>query len=97
MYIWNNMVSKSKYEREDWSMMINELFYHFTVYVHVSQANVEQEMNEIKKILDYKCFAFIFWNGLIKKWMITIWIRFSNTIQWLMRSVSLISISTCSC
>ena len=37
--------------------MINDLFYHFTVYV--SQANEEQEMNEIKKILDYKCFAFI--------------------------------------
>ena len=46
-------------------MMKNDLFYHFTVYVY--QANEEQEMNDIKKILDYKCFAFIFWNGLIKK------------------------------
>ena len=66
-------------------MMINDLFYHFTVYV--SQANEEQEMNERKKILDYKCFAFIFWNGLIKKMND----NFSDTIQWSMRSVSLIS------
>ena len=44
--------------------MINDLFYHFTVYVFLYE---EQEMNERKKILVYKCFAFIFWNGLIKK------------------------------